>query len=98
MTDPIKPSKKAAGKAATEKLDDFKIAVDHSIIIELRYFGQQDALFWVGQQDTGFNAKANAAYSRVSEMSPDTADAPPCRPSARTAGKDSIAKCRTRRS
>jgi len=35
---------KAAGKTAAEKVDAFKIAADHSSIIELHHFGQQDAL------------------------------------------------------
>src|SRR5208337_2631232 len=44
VTDPIIPSKKAAGNTAKESVDDFRIAADHSSIIELRHFGQQDAL------------------------------------------------------
>jgi hypothetical protein len=43
VTDPIIPSKKAAGNTARERVDDFNIAADHSIIIELHHFGQQAA-------------------------------------------------------
>src|SRR5271157_1385135 len=80
VTEPIKPSKNAAGKTARQCWDDLKISVDHSVIIELPYFGQQAALLGVGQQATGFDARTNALYKRASLMSPDTACAEPWRP------------------
>jgi hypothetical protein len=44
VTDPTTPSTKAAGNTATENVDDFKIAADHSSISQLHHFGQQEEL------------------------------------------------------
>jgi hypothetical protein len=60
VTDPINPSKNAAGKTANERLDDFKISADHSSIVELHHLGQQAAVLGEGQHAPGFDAETKA--------------------------------------